>query len=345
MPVPPTPAPAPAQLWPPQGPAVIPDETLKTLAQRMLVARVLDEEAVRWQRQGILPAFPPAFGQEAAQVGSASAIDKSRDMAFITYRDHGVVVALESDLTDYMGSHLALWNGGFADPNEARHTPLQAVVGSTGIQAMGWAYAQKLEGSGGAALAYFGDGASSQGDVHEAFNFASVMKAPVVFFVQNNQWSLSTPLHLQVAGGSVADRAAGYAMPSIKIDGDDVAEVYEATKLALDYARENGPVVIEAFTYRRGPHATSDDPSRYRTLEEERMLGPDPLDRVREAIRDSAWWEQASADAEASVARVREGMTSPRHIHGDDMFDFVFQEKTPQIAAQQEQWREETDRD
>lgn len=345
MPVPPTSSTAPEQLWPPQSPSETPSATLRTLAQRMLVARTLDEEAVRWQRQGILPAFPPALGQEAAQVGSASALDASRDMAFITYRDHGVPVALGSDLTDYMGSHLALWNGGFADPNEARHTPLQAVVGSTGIQAMGWAYAQKLEGSGGVALAYFGDGASSQGDVHEAFNFAAVMQAPVVFFVQNNQWSLSTPLHLQVAGGSVAERAAGYGMPAIKIDGDDVAEVFEATRTALAYAREHGPVVIEAFTYRRGPHATSDDPSRYRTLEEERQLGVDPLTRVREAIADDAWWRDAVTSAEETIAAVREGMTKPRYIHGDDMFDFVFQEKTPQIAAQQQQWREETDRD
>ena len=345
MPVPPTASQAPEQLWPAQSPVETSADTLRALARHMLVARTLDVEAVRWQRQGILPAFPPAIGQEAAQVGSAFALDKTRDMAFITYRDHGVIAALESDLTDYMGSHLALWNGGFADPNKARHTPLQAVVGSTGIQAMGWSYAQKLEGSGGAALAYLGDGASSQGDVHEAFNFASVMRAPVVFFVQNNQWSLSTPLHLQVAGGSIADRAAGYAMPSIKVDGDDVAEVFQATRAALDYARENGPVVMEAFTYRRGPHATSDDPSRYRTLEEERMLGPDPLDRVKDAIADSEWWQQAEAEAEKTLGAVREGMTRPRYVHGDEMFDFVFQEKTPQIAAQQQQWREETDRD
>ena len=345
MPVPPSPAAQPAQLWPPQNGVTVDVETLRGLAERMLVTRVLDTEAVRWQRQGILPAFPPAIGQEAAQVGSAMALDRARDMAFITYRDHGVVVGLDSDLTDYMGSHLALWNGGFADPNKVRHSPLQAVVGATPLHAMGWAYAQKLDGTGGAAIAYFGDGASSQGDVHEAMNFAAVSKSPVVFFVQNNGWSLSTPLDLQVAGGSVAARASGYAMPSMRIDGDDVGEVYAATQIALEHAREHGPVVIEAFTYRRGPHATSDDPSRYRSLEEERALGPDPIDVARQLVADDAWWADAQKRAEQAVDAVRVQMQSPRTIDGNDMFDYVFQEKTPQLVMQQEQWREETDLD
>lgn len=345
MPVPPPLAAHPTELWPPHDGVTVDAETLRSLAESMIVTRHLDTEAVRWQRQGILPAFPPAIGQEAAQVGSAMAMDRVRDMAFITYRDHGVVVGLDSDLTDYMGSHLALWNGGFANQHEARHTPLQAVVGATALHAMGWAYAQKLEGSGGVALAYFGDGASSQGDVHEAMNFAQVSGSPVVFFVQNNGWSLSTPLDLQVAGGSVAARAAGYGMPAIRINGDDVAEVYMATQRAIEHAREHGPVVVEAFTYRRGPHATSDDPSRYRTLEEERALGPDPLDLVRQLIADDAWWADALSRAEDKVAKVRADMQNPRVIDGNDMFDYVFQEKTPQLRAQQEQWREETDLD
>lgn len=345
MPVPPPLAEQPTSLWPPQNDAAVYAETLRQLAEHMILTRHLDTEAVRWQRQGILPAFPPAIGQEAAQVGSAMAMDRDRDMAFITYRDHGVVVGLDSGLTDYMGSHLALWNGGFADPNKVRHSPLQAVVGATALHAMGWAYAQKLEGSGGVGIAYLGDGASSQGDVHEAMNFAAVSGSPVVFFVQNNAWSLSTPLDLQVAGGSVAARAAGYALPSMRINGDDVVEVYRAMQVALDHAREHGPVVVEAFTYRRGPHATSDDPSRYRTLEEERALGPDPLDMVRDLIADEKWWEDAVARAEKQVALVRADMQNPRVIDGNDMFDFVFQEKTPQLRAQQEQWREETDLD
>src|SRR3954447_16987721 len=140
-----------------------------------------------------------------------------------------------------------------------------------------------MDGTGGAAITYFGDGASSQGDVHEAMNFAAVMKAPVVFFIQNNGWAISVPAERQVAGGSVAARASGYGIPSLQVDGNDVVAVAEATRSAFAHCRAgNGPVVIEGVTYRGGPHPTGDDPGRYRTLEEERLgAGEDPLERFK----------------------------------------------------------------
>ena len=157
------------------------------------------------------------------------------------------------------------------------------------------------DGELGVALTYFGDGASSQGDVHEAMNFAAVMKAPVVFFVQNNGWAISVPTERQVAGGSVAARAAGYGMPALKIDGDDVVAVLEATRRAFAHARSgNGPVLIEAMTYRRGPHSTSDDPGRYRSLDEERDGAGD---RPARAGCGSGCWPMASPTRHSSPKR------------------------------------------
>ena len=164
-------------------------------------------------------------------------------------------------------------------------------------------------------MTYFGDGASSQGDVHEAMNFAAVMKAPVVFFVQNNGWAISVPTERQVAGGSVAARAAGYGIPALRIDGNDVVAVVEATRPRFAHGRAgNGPVLIEAMTYRRGPHSTSDDPGRYRTLDEERDgAGEDPLERFRQrlladGVADEAFFAEALAAAKAEEEQIRAGI-------------------------------------
>ena len=186
------------------------------------------------------------------------------------------------------------------------------------------------------AVTYFGDGASSQGDVHEAMNFAAVMKAPVVFFIQNNGWAISVPTERQVAGGSVAARAAGYGIPSLQIDGDDVAAVDEATRRAFAHARAgNGPVVIEAMTYRRGPHSTSDDPGRYRSLDEERDgAGIDPLDRLRQrlladGIADEAFFAEALAAAKAEEEQIRTGIQALGSRPGTEMFRLRSSRKPP----------------
>jgi pyruvate dehydrogenase E1 component alpha subunit len=327
---------------------------LRELYSLMVAVRHLDTSAVAWQRQGLIPGYAPGFGQEAAQVGSGYAVDTTRDFVFPTYREMGVARTLGVDMVAYMSTHKATWHGGLYDPLESRLAPIQAVVAGSVLHAVGWAHGQTLSGTAagglGVALTYFGDGASSQGDVHEAMNFAAVMKAPVVFFVQNNGWAISVPTDRQVAGGSVAARAAGYGMPALRIDGDDVVAVVEATRRAFAHARTgNGPVLIEAMTYRRGPHSTSDDPGRYRSLDEEREgAGEDPVERFRQrllaaGIADREFFTEALSAAQAEEEQVRAGLQELGPRPGAEMFDLVFQETTPALQAQSASWREESE--
>ncbi len=325
-------------------------DELRELYSLMVAVRHLDTSAIAWQRQGIIPGYAPELGQEAAQVGSGYAVDTTRDFVFPTYREMGVARTMGVDMVAYMSTHKATWHGGLYNPMESRLAPIQAVVAGSVLHAVGWAHGQTLDGKDGVALTYFGDGASSQGDVHEAMNFAAVMKAPVVFFVQNNGWAISVPTERQVAGGSVAARAAGYGMPALKIDGDDVVAVLEATRRAFAHARSgNGPVLIEAMTYRRGPHSTSDDPGRYRSLDEERDgAGTDPLERFRQrlladGIADEAFFAEALAAAKAEEEQIRTGIQELGSRPGTEMFDLVFQETTPALQAQAANWREESE--
>jgi pyruvate dehydrogenase E1 component alpha subunit len=315
-------------------------ELLKLMYERMLLARELDLESVAMQRQGILPAYAPARGQEAAQIGSASALDRTRDFAFPTYRELGVAVALEADLVGYIASHQGAWHGGMYDFAASRLAPINAVVAAPVPHAMGWAMGEKLAGRDGCSIAYFGDGASSQGDVHEAMNFAGVWKLPVVFFCQNNGWAISLPTDEQVAGGSVAARASGYGMPGVRIDGNDALAVYDAVQDALDRARRgDGATVIEAMTYRVGPHSTSDDPGRYRSLDDEqRWLERDPVTRAERRLRASGtadeFFESALRAARAEVERVRAGVVAVEGRPTEEMFDFVFADPPAAFNAQ-----------
>jgi pyruvate dehydrogenase E1 component alpha subunit len=325
-------------------------DQLRELYALMAAVRHLDTSAIAWQRQGLIPGYAPELGQEAAQVGSGYAVDTARDFVFPTYREMGVARTLGVDMVAYMSTHKATWHGGLYDPLASRLAPIQAVVAGSVLHAVGWAHGQTLDGKDGVALAYFGDGASSQGDVHEAMNFAAVLKAPVVFFIQNNGWAISVPTERQVAGGSVAARAAGYGIPALQIDGDDVLAVLEATRRAFAHGRAgNGPVVIEAMTYRRGPHSTADDPGRYRSLDEERDgAGADPLERLRQRLladgtADEAFLAASLAAAEAEAEQVRAGLAALGSRPGTEMFDLVFQETTPALQAQAARWREESE--
>ncbi len=341
---------------PDDGGAAVPPtpDQLRELYLLMAAVRQLDVTAVAWQRQGIIPGYAPELGQEAAQVGSGYAVDTSRDFVFPTYREMGVARAMGVDMVKYMSTHKASWHGGLYDPQTTRLAPIQAVVAGSVLHAVGWAHGQTLartaNGRLAVAMTYFGDGASSQGDVHEAMNFAAVLKAPVVFFVQNNGWAISVPTERQVAGGSVAARAAGYGIPALQVDGNDVVAVLQATQRAFAHCRSgNGPVVIEAMTYRRGPHSTSDDPGRYRSLSEERDgAGADPLDRFRQqllsdGIADEEFFAQARAAAVAEADTVREGLEALAPRPGSEMFDLVFQEPTPALQSQAANWREESE--
>ncbi|MGA8789684.1 MAG: thiamine pyrophosphate-dependent enzyme [Paenarthrobacter sp.] len=327
---------------------------LRELYTLMAAVRHLDTSAVAWQRQGIIPGYAPEIGQEAAQVGSGYAVDRTRDFVFPTYREMGVARAMGLDMVGYMSTHKATWHGGMYNPLESRFAPIQAVVAGSVLHAVGWAHGQTLSGKApgdmGVAMTYFGDGASSQGDVHEAMNFAAVMKAPVVFFIQNNGWAISVPTERQVAGGSVAARAAGYGIPSLQVDGNDVVAVFEATRSAFAHCRAgNGPVVIEAMTYRRGPHSTADDPGRYRTLDEERLdAGEDPLERFKQrlltdGVADDAFFAEAQRLAVEEEEAVRAGIADLGPRPGSEMFSLVFQEPTPALQSQATAWREESE--
>ncbi|WP_026534941.1 thiamine pyrophosphate-dependent enzyme [Arthrobacter sp. H14] len=330
-------------------------DQLRELYRLMVAVRQLDRSAVSWQRQGLIPGYAPELGQEAAQVGSGYVVDTTRDFVFPTYREMGVARAMGVDMVEYMSTHKATWHGGLYNPAETRLAPIQAVVAGSVLHAVGWAHGARLNGPADdgtypVAMTYFGDGASSQGDIHEAMNFAAVMKAPVVFFVQNNGWAISVPTERQVAGGSVAARAAGYGMESVQVDGDDVVAVVEATSRAFAHAREgNGPVLVEAMTYRRGPHSTSDDPGRYRTLDEERNdAGEDPVERFRrqleaDGVADAAFFAEALEAAKAEEEQVRAGVEALGSRPGTEMFDYVFQESTPALDEQARQWREESE--
>ncbi|WP_308467988.1 thiamine pyrophosphate-dependent enzyme [Rathayibacter soli] len=313
---------------------------LETLYERMLLARELDLESVAMQRQGIIPGYAPARGQEAAQVGSASALDRARDFAFPTYRELGVAVALGADLVGYLASHQGSWHGGMYDFAAARLAPINAVVGAPAPHAMGWALGEKLAGRSGASIAYFGDGASSQGDIHEAMNFAGVWNLPVVFFCQNNGWAISLPTSGQVAGGSVAARAAGYGMPGVRVNGNDVLAVYDEVTDALARARSGGgATVVEAMTYRIGPHSTSDDPGRYRSLAEEHdWQSRDPLVAAEARLRASGVadvvFDEVAACVRAEVERVRQGTIALKSRPTAEMFDFVFADPPAVFKAQ-----------
>lgn len=330
-----------------EPPAAADSGLLRRLYRAMALTRAIDREALALQRQGVLPAYVQVLGQEAAQVGSAAAFDPARDFAFPTYRELGAAMAWGVDPVGYLASHRALWHGGLWDPRAARFAPVNAVVGGPVTHAVGWALGARLDGTDGCALAYFGDGASSQGDVHEAMNTAGVWGLPVVFFCQNNRWALSVPTEEQVAGGSVAARAAGYGIAGERVDGNDAVAVHAAVRRAVERARSGGgPTVVEADTYRRAPHSTSDDPTRYRDRSEEaHWAARDPLELTRRHLlaagaADAEWIAAADDAARRGAREAADAVSALPEPGGEEMFAHVFARPTATLREQQSQWRE-----
>jgi 2-oxoisovalerate dehydrogenase E1 component alpha subunit len=325
-------------------------ELTRRLYRDMRTARDLDTEAIALQRQGVFPAYVSVRGQEAAQVGSASALDPARDFVFPTYREMASALAYGVEMVGYMATHRALWHGGLHDVMGSRFGAVNAVVGGPVPHAVGWAVGESLRGDDGVAMAYFGDGASSEGDVHEAMNFAGVFRAPVVFFCQNNQWALSVPNERQVAGGSIAARAEGYGMAGVLVDGNDAGAVYTATAEAVERARAGGgPTVVEALTYRVEPHSTSDDPGRYRDESAaDRWRQRDPVSLMRGAMlqaghADDAFFAGADAEAARRAEEIRDGVASAPEPDGSELFTHVFRETTEELTRQHRTWQEEVE--
>jgi pyruvate dehydrogenase E1 component alpha subunit len=313
---------------------------LRDLYRDMAVVRRIDAEAMALQRQGELALWAPLLGQEAAQVGSARAL-RPDDFVFPSYREHGVAYCRGVDpvmmLRLWRGAGLSGW-----DPATFGIATPAIVVGSQTLHATGYALGITLDGAASAALTYFGDGATSEGDVAEAFGFAASFVVPVVFFCQNNQWAISEPVRVQ-SHASIAQRGQGYGIPGIQVDGNDVLAVLAATRLALARASAGqGPTLIEAVTYRMGPHTTSDDPSRYRShADEEEWRGKDPLARLHalldtEGLAGDGFDEQIDAEADRVAAALRHGCLAMPDPEPADLFANVYAEPHPLLLEEEE---------
>ncbi|MCZ7413174.1 MULTISPECIES: pyruvate dehydrogenase (acetyl-transferring) E1 component subunit alpha [unclassified Streptomyces] len=285
-------------------------EELRGLYRDMVLTRRFDAEATSLQRQGELGLWASLLGQEAAQIGSGRAL-RDDDYVFPTYREHGVAWCRGVDPSNLLGMFRGVNNGGW-DPNSNNFHLYTIVIGSQALHATGYAMGITKDGADSAVIAYFGDGASSQGDVAEAFTFSAVYNAPVVFFCQNNQWAISEPTEKQ-SRVPIYQRAAGYGFPGVRVDGNDVLAVLAVTRAALEHARSGqGPMLVEAFTYRMGAHTTSDDPTRYRTDDERAAWeAKDPILRLRtylekEGLADEAFFAELEKESEELGVSVRE---------------------------------------
>lgn len=318
------------------------DEQLCSLYEDMTVIRRIDAEATALQRQGELALWPPLLGQEASQIGSSRAL-LDDDFVFPSYRESGVAYVRGAHVSEiakvWRGNALYSW-----DPQRINMATPQIIIGSQSLHATGYAMGVQLDGASTAVIAYFGDGATSEGDVNEAMVFASSFQAPVVFFCQNNHWAISEPVRLQ-SHIQLADRPTGFGIPSMRVDGNDVLAVMAATRVALDRARKGGgPTFIEAVTYRMGPHTTADDPTRYRDPNElEDWAAKDPILRIRRLLEAKGLLTeeleaQVKAKADAVGAELRTScinMPDPRPL---DVFNHVYSTPNPWIERQKDHY-------
>jgi pyruvate dehydrogenase E1 component alpha subunit len=338
------------QLLTPQGERVehpeyavdLTPEELRGLYRDMVLTRRFDAEAITLQRQGELGLWASLLGQEAAQIGSGRAT-RPDDYVFPTYREHGVAWTRDVDPLNLLGMFRGVNNGGW-DPNENNFQLYTIVIGSQVLHAVGYAMGVAKDGADSAVLAYFGDGASSQGDVAEAFTFAAVYNAPVVFFCQNNQWAISEPTEKQ-SRVPIYQRAAGFGFPGVRVDGNDVLAVLAVTRAALEHARSGqGPMLIEAFTYRMGAHTTTDDPTRYRSEEEHtEWAAKDPIARLRayldrEGLADEGFYAGIDAESDAMAKRVREGVRGMPDPAPMAIFDNVYADGSSLVDEERAQY-------
>ncbi|MCG0239796.1 MAG: pyruvate dehydrogenase (acetyl-transferring) E1 component subunit alpha [Firmicutes bacterium] len=321
-------------------PDLTPDQ-LREIYRWMVFLRVHDQRLLTLQRQGRLGTFAPFSGQEACQVGSAYLLEP-KDWIFPTYRDHGAMMVHglpEVNVIRYfMGDE---W--GSRAPDGVNVFPISIPIATQLNHAVGCAWASKIKGEDAVAVGYVGDGGTSEGDFHEALNFASVFNVPAIIFVQNNRYAISVPLHRQMKSRSIAQRALAYDIPGVRVDGQDVLAVLSVFREAIDRARSGGgPTLIEALTYRYGPHTTSDDPKRYRSQEElEEWQARDPIERMRRYLvakglwtekEDEDLWNWAREQVAAAVAEAEAmGRPDPAGI-----FDYVYAELPWHLREQKE---------
>lgn len=325
------------------------DEQLRDFHRQMVVIRRFDIEAGNLQRQGQLALWIPSLGQEAAQVGSGYAA-RAQDHIFPAYREHAVGRIRGLDPMKIIEMLRGLSHGGWDPAQTGNFHLFTLVIGSQSLHATGYAMGMTLDGTSGtgnpetdaAVVAYFGDGATSQGDVNEAYIFAASYQAPVLFFLQNNHWAISVPVSRQ-SRTPLFHRPTGFGIPGIQIDGNDVLASYAVTRVALDEARTgHGPRAIEAITYRMGAHTTSDDPTKYRTSDEEQSWARrDPIARMATYLRSRGASDEFFADVEASATALADDTRVRTNALGgiatDLMFDHVYSEPHP-LVEEQKRW-------
>lgn len=314
-------------------------EQMLAMYEWMLLMRTFDNRCVTLQRQGRIGTYPPLQGQEAAQVGSAFALEKD-DWIFPSYRDQAALAVhglpLDQSLLYWMGRE-----EGSAYPPGVNIFPNCIPIATQIPHGVGAAWAAKLRQDPIVTIVYFGDGATSEGDFHEGANFAAIYRAPCVLFCQNNHYAISLPVDRQTSTDTIAQKAAAYGMPGVRVDGNDVLAVYQVTKEAVQRARSGeGPTLIEAVTYRLGAHTTVDDPSRYRSEDEVAAWAEnDPILRFRRFLERQGHWnpdleEKLQEKARRQVAEAIQKAEAAPPPRPEDIFDYVYSELPPHLAEQ-----------
>lgn len=327
----------------PGAEARLPDESVLKALRLMMLSRAADRRAISLQRQGRFGTFAPVMGQEAAFVGSAMALDPAQDWIVPQYREMPALLHHGYPLERLFGYFKG--NAAAAKiPDGVNMFPIQIALGVQIPHAVGLGWGLRLRGLPGVVACYFGDGASSEGDFHEACNLAGIVKAPVVFFLSDNGWAISTPRRMQTAGATFAERGPTYGFPGVVVDGNDLFAVHAVTREAVDRARSGqGPTLIEARTYRIGPHTTADDPTRYvDPAEHAAWEARDPIDRVQrylaakglwDGAAEEAWAKEIDAEIEAAV-EVAEAQAAPS---ADDLFEHSYAHLPARLERQRDE--------
>ena len=311
------------------------DDEIKKIYEMMVLVRWFDQKAFNMQRQGRIGTYIQFKGQEASQIGSAMVLEDA-DFMFSMYRSSAALIARKHPIAQI----LQYWSGdemGMKAADNVNNFPISIAVGTHMIHCSGAAWAAKIRGTKQVAITYFGEGATSKGDFHEALNFAGVFQAPAIFLCENNQFAISVPRAQQTQSETIAQKAIAYGIEGIQVDGMDIFAMYKATKEAVEKARAGkGPTLIEAFTYRLCDHSTSDDATRYRSKEEVEMWSKkDPVDRLEKFMRkkgllDDAYKEKVLKQAQETVEKAVNEFEKITPPDPQDLFKYVYAEMTPQ---------------
>lgn len=318
-------------------------DEIRTMYWHMICGRALDRKMLTMQRQGRLGTFASTEGQEACQAGSAIQLRKE-DWLVIAFRENVACLIKEIPMTRILQYWGGDERGSIVEPDQ-RVLPVSIPVGSQPLHAVGLSYAEMRKGTDNISLVYFGDGATSEGEFHEAMNLAGVYQTPTVLFCQDNQYAISVPRERQTHAATLAQKAIGYGMPGVQVDGNDVFAVYKVTKEAIERARNGGgPTLIEAVTYRLGNHTTSDDYKHYRKEEEVEMWRKkDPVDRLRKFMQKRGFWSEqdekdAWAHAQELVDKAVEEYENMELEAPEEFFNHLFETLPPFIEKQREEF-------